>query len=246
MFKSKRLIVMVVVLVFGIVALNASAGKKKKPDPIMTKLDEIIGILEEKLEPVPCEPVPCEPVPCEEVPCDPVPCDPVPCEPIEVVGVPKTGQTTTYATGDDGYWQKGVDWPVPRFTDNANGTVTDNLTGLIWLKNAGCLSQGTWPAAITAANTLKNGDCGLSDGSVEGDWRIPNVRELQSLIDFSNNNLALPSGHPFTGVVNLAYWTSTKYAAYDGQVWYVDLNYGFMFNTIIGAPVYAWPVKGGY
>ena len=34
--------------------------------------------------------------------------------------------------------QKGVAWPNPRFTDNGNGTVTDNLTGLIWLKNANC------------------------------------------------------------------------------------------------------------
>ena len=52
--------------------------------------------------------------------------------------VPKTGQTTSYDTGDDGEYQKGFEWPVPRFTDNENGTVTDNLTGLIWLKNANC------------------------------------------------------------------------------------------------------------
>ena len=50
--------------------------------------------------------------------------------------VPKTGQTTIYAAGDDGALQKGVAWPTPRFTDNDNGTVTDNLTGLIWMKNA--------------------------------------------------------------------------------------------------------------
>ncbi len=51
------------------------------------------------------------------------------------VDLPRTGQTTSYATGDDGDLQVGVDWPLPRFTDNNNGTVTDNLTGLIWLKN---------------------------------------------------------------------------------------------------------------
>ena len=50
--------------------------------------------------------------------------------------VPKTGQTTSYGTGDDGALQKGVAWPTPRFTDNSNGTVTDNLTRLIWMKNA--------------------------------------------------------------------------------------------------------------
>src|SRR5215831_10404550 len=52
--------------------------------------------------------------------------------------VPRTGQTTSYAAGDDGALQKGVAWPTPRFTDNNNGTITDNLTGLIWLKNANC------------------------------------------------------------------------------------------------------------
>lgn len=50
--------------------------------------------------------------------------------------VPKTGQTTSFAPRDDGGLEKGVAWPNPRFTDNSNGTITDNLTGLIWLKNA--------------------------------------------------------------------------------------------------------------
>ncbi len=54
-------------------------------------------------------------------------------------GVLKTGQTTTFATGDDGDYQAGVPVPNPRFTDNGDGTVTDNLTGLTWLKNASCL-----------------------------------------------------------------------------------------------------------
>ena len=58
---------------------------------------------------------------------------------VGLTGVPKTGQTTIYAAGDDGDLQKGIALPSPRFTDNGNGTVTDNLTGLIWLKNANCI-----------------------------------------------------------------------------------------------------------
>ena len=50
------------------------------------------------------------------------------------VNLPKTGQKTSYATGDDGALRKGVSWASPRFTDNGDGTVTDNLTGLVWLK----------------------------------------------------------------------------------------------------------------
>ena len=80
--------------------------------------------------------------------------------------------------------RRGVAWPNPRFTDNSNGTVTDNLTGLIWLKNANCFGTQTWANALSAANTLNSGECGLTDGSAEGDWRLPNVREQQSLIDY--------------------------------------------------------------
>ncbi|MBV6341840.1 hypothetical protein HWQ67_09605, partial [Candidatus Magnetobacterium casensis] len=47
------------------------------------------------------------------------------------IELPRTGQTSTYATGDDGAIQAGVAWPSPRFTAATN-TVTDNLTGLVW------------------------------------------------------------------------------------------------------------------
>ena len=50
--------------------------------------------------------------------------------------VPKTGQTVMYRSQDDGDLQKGVAIPSPRFVDNGDETVTDNLTGLVWLKNA--------------------------------------------------------------------------------------------------------------
>lgn len=53
-------------------------------------------------------------------------------------------QITGYApvAGEDASINKGVDWPNPRFTDNRNGTITDNLTGLIWLQNANCTFGG--------------------------------------------------------------------------------------------------------
>lgn len=52
------------------------------------------------------------------------------------VEIPQTGQTTSYAAGDDGAVRTGVAWPNPRFTDNGDQTITDNLTGLMWEKNA--------------------------------------------------------------------------------------------------------------
>jgi hypothetical protein len=95
-----------------------------------------------------------------------------------------TGQTTSYADGDDGDLQAGVPFPTPRFSDKGDGTVKDNLTNLIWLKNANCFGFVAWAQALTDANTLRSGSCGLTDGSVAGDWRLPNVKGLQSLIHF--------------------------------------------------------------
>jgi hypothetical protein len=157
--------------------------------------------------------------------------------------VPKTGQTTSYAAGDDGDLEKGVAWPNPRFTDNGNGTVTDNLTGLIWLKNANCFEVKVWATALSDANTLNNGECGLTDGSVEGDWRLPNRREMQSLIDCEQALPALPSSHPFTGVQSDAYWSSTTWAP--SLAWYVDLRWGVVSGQDKNAAFYVWPVRGG-
>ena len=73
-----------------------------------------------------------------------------PCPPDGPAPVSKTGQTVSYATGDDGDLERGVEKPPlkDRFTDNGDGTVTDNLTGLIWLKNADCFGSRTWHGLI--------------------------------------------------------------------------------------------------
>jgi hypothetical protein len=161
-------------------------------------------------------------------------------------GVPRTGQTISYGPRDDGALQKGVAWPNPRFTDNANGTVTDNLTGLIWLKNANAFGIKNWMPALTDCNTLAANGTTLTDGSVAGDWRLPNKRELFSLIDDSNYNPALPTGHPFTGVQSDNYWSSTTSAAFTADgAWYVILYHGAVFLGQRVLPFYVWPVRGG-
>ena len=163
----------------------------------------------------------------------------------------KTGQTTSYATGDDGDLEKGVDWPSTRFTDNSDGTVTDNLTGLIWLKNANCFGMKKWEdagptyPAIAAANTLNSGECSLTDGSNEGDWRLPHVRELHSLIDYGESFPALPSGHPFTNVQLTYYWSGTTHAYNTSGAWFVLLNVGFVNIASKTSSYYVWPVRGG-
>jgi parallel beta-helix repeat protein len=162
--------------------------------------------------------------------------------------VPKTGQTESYAPGDDGALQKGVPWADPRFTDNDDGTVTDHLTGLIWLKNANCFGELNWNDALNDSNNLADGQCGLNDGSSPGDWRLPNVRELHSLIDFGNEPIALPDGNPFSGQQPSAYWTSTTHVKTGGWViraWVVLMRDGSVSDHGKWEPDFVWPVRGG-
>jgi hypothetical protein len=168
--------------------------------------------------------------------------------------VPKTGQTASLVSGDDGDLQRGVVWPVPRFTSNGNGTVTDNLSGLIWLQQSNtCVgpvasangTSATWQQALDFANALAAGACGLNDGSVAGSWRLPNARELQSLIDFGNLNPALPTGHPFSGVVRAFVWSSTSVAATPANAWSVFIGDGDLSAFGKTSVFSVWPVRGG-
>ena len=173
--------------------------------------------------------------------------------------VEKTGQSLCYdnadnpinctGTGQDGEYQKGVALPNPRFTDNGNGTVTDNLTGLVWLKDANCSLFNpplTWDDALKVIDTqLADGHCGLTDGSVQGDWRLPNYKELISLVDIGNFSPALPSGHPFTDVQAI-YWTSTNFVGDTFYAWQVIIGTGYVSYDAKNDPYYVWPVRGGH
>jgi hypothetical protein len=178
-----------------------------------------------------------------------------PCPPDGPSPVRQTGQTMCYdadgslrdceGTGEDGEYQKGVAWPNPRFTDNLNGTITDNLTGLIWLKNANCFGVSSWNQALLDCGGLASGSCGLTDGSIPGDWRLSNLDEFLSLVDRSQTSPALPSGNPFTDVQTSIYWSSTTSAASTDSAWYVFLEDGYTDFNDKDTGNYVWPVRGG-
>jgi len=114
---------------------------------------------------------------------------------------------------------------VDRFLDNNDGTVTDCRTGLVWLKNANCFHDIEWHIAMAAAAELNSGECGLSDGSVEGDWRLPRRDEMQGIcsdpvvsweygyMPLMYNYYSRP-GSPFLSVQYDTYWTSTEFDSY--------------------------------
>ncbi len=171
--------------------------------------------------------------------------------------VKRTGQTFCYAetgtprncagTGEDADYQKGVVSPGSRFTDNDNGTVSDNLTGLIWLKNANCFGTNTWSQALTSSKGLASGSCDLTDGSIAGDWRLPNRFELESLLDLGQYDPALPLGHPFTNV-STPCWTSTTYVGSAESAFLVNFYSGGIdgYNKSSYQNGCVWPVRGGH
>jgi hypothetical protein len=165
--------------------------------------------------------------------------------------VHKTWQTTSYAFGDDGYYQKGIEvrWASPRFRDNEDGTVTDRLTGLIWLKNAGCIGQTRWEWGLSDCYNLNDPECGLSDGSEIGDWRMPNIKELMSLIDYDceDPHNCIPVGHPFSNIGSNPYWTSTTVPPPEtARAYTLHMGIGLTIRYLKTDPYYhIWPVKGG-
>lgn len=154
------------------------------------------------------------------------------------------GEVPCAGSGQDGEVQAGVAWPSPRFTDHGDGTVTDELTGLVWLRDADHFGELTWEQALAVVRTLDSGSAGLSDGSVAGDWRMPTLRELFSLIDYESAHPILPADHPFENVVSSIYWTSTSLASAPTLAWMMTLGIGpTVFDLKINGNR-LWPVKG--
>ena len=110
------------------------------------------------------------------------------------IQLPQTGQVTcwrvlqdssvvptTCSNPQDGDLRAGAPLPEPRFTDRGDGTVTDNLTGLMWTQDANL------PGALLAKTDVAAYVAGMNAGTYPNlgytDWRVPDRTELLSLID---------------------------------------------------------------
>ncbi len=120
-----------------------------------------------------------------------------------------------------------------------NETVTDIQTGLTWIKNASLFEFPlSWDEALTSVTTLNRQVFGGHD-----DWRLPNRRELFSLVSHETINPCLPGGHPFDNVFNGYYWTSTTCARLPDQAWYIHLGGARIFKGMKYASYMVWPVR---
>jgi len=130
--------------------------------------------------------------------------------------LPKTGQIISYQAGDDGQYEAG--WWRKRFNANnktrfvaktiAGGNVIcDYATRLMW--KASDENSTTWTLAITAAEALVY--AGFSD------WKLPNVTELESILNFG----AAPAAYAIFNMIDDTYWTSTTLKNMTAMAFYV-------------------------
>ncbi len=161
-----------------------------------------------------------------------------------------------------------------RYVECGNGTVTDTVTGLIWLQDANCLMGSTdWKSANEFAAGLADGQCGLSDRSKRGDWRLPTLEEWQatiaravalgccsgspaacganpdldppSLTDRAGTGCFSTDANPAFSGVQFFYWSSLTRADKPGQAFVAFLGFGVLDDAFKVDTTRAWPVRGG-
>lgn len=154
-----------------------------------------------------------------------------------VVVVPLFGDDSSACTCEGSLSSGG------RWCDNGDGTVTDMTTCLVWLKDADCRGQMNWYNAITSTiEELRNGVCGLSDGSIWGDWRLPKLSELYGITQ-GEEAVAPYNQHYFTGVQLNYYWSCTREANSDTCIWLVMPGVGYYTLCDRNYSYYVWPVR---
>ena len=181
---------------------------------------------------------------------------------------PATGQTTCWnsggvvvsctGTGQDGEIQAGA---TLTYVDNGDGTITDTNTGLMWekLSDDGTIHDWnnwyTWSGAFAVKISGLNADSGFA-GHI--DWRVPNIKELQSIVNYE-----IPYPGPMVAAAfntgctpgctvascsctqSGVYWSSSSNADLPSDAWYVYFFNGYGFAISKTSTYYVRAVRGG-
>lgn len=127
------------------------------------------------------------------------------------------------------------------FIDNDNGTVTDSTTGLEWQQATmdtngdGSGDTMTWEEALNACETLSLGGY--------NDWRLPNINELRSLIDYTQHSPAIDTS-VFPDTL-YTYWSSTTRVDSPDFAWHIYFKFGDTYYDSKSADYYVRAVRGG-
>ncbi len=149
----------------------------------------------------------------------------------------ETGNLDTPSFFSDGYTgcvRGGQNQPRV-FEDNGNGTITDRITRLVWQKQDEG-ATGAWETAIIVCELLSLG--GYTD------WRLPNVKELRSIVDSGTYAPAIYAGY-FPNTRSDSYWSSTTYVASPDAAWRVNFWHGEVASSLKGNHYFVRCVRGG-
>jgi hypothetical protein len=193
----------------------------------------------------------------------------------DAVAFPASGQTTAFtsekndgvtgpvAVPDDGVVQAGASLS---YTDNGDGTITDGNTGLMWEKKSddGGLHDKDNAYYWSGNGTQETIWDWLEDVNTEGgtgfasfhDWRVPNVKELLSVVNYENTPLSVSAafnGNCVAGATVLTgsctfltdYGSSTTWAKNTSMAWMVSFNHGEVTPQDKTSPFRVRAVRGG-
>ncbi len=140
--------------------------------------------------------------------------------------------------------------PDSQLQDNGDGTVTDGKTDLMWkqcsegLEGADCATGAatthTWDNALQTPSIL-NASVGFAGYT---DWRLPNVKELHSILEEQCSNPAINSSS-FPNTVSSNYWTGTAGADNSSGAWHVNFDFGKAYFVNRSNIRYVRLVRGG-
>jgi len=161
----------------------------------------------------------------------------------------KTGQRLCYSvagaviscvgTGQDGEYRLGI---ATSTKDNGNNTISDNATGLMWIKDHNAVgapfnSTMTWNNATSSCEALSY--AGYTD------WRLPNIKELQTLVDFGRVSPAIDTVK-FPNTQSFSSWSATTfvYPGYEHYAWSVGFTFGDTYYGSKSVSSYVRCVRG--
>jgi len=143
-------------------------------------------------------------------------------------------------SGQDGEFQYGSTCPSPRFAISEN-TVIDIMTGITWLRQADISDKPlSWRQAFSLIDEINHRRLhGVAN------WRLPDINMLASLADCSEARPALATGHPFTGLRDV-YWSSTTSFFETDWAWALYLEKGALgVGHKKGESFFVWPASPG-
>jgi len=142
--------------------------------------------------------------------------------------------------GDDSTYQPAVS--SPSYTNNSDGTTTDNVTGLMWARGASIISY-TWATALSSCTTTMNSGSGYANYT---DWRLPNALELLSIADYGVASGPYINNTDFPGTMANYYWTSTTYVPDPKSAIGVGFSSGVSVYDVKTNSFYVRCVRGGW